>query len=197
MRDFAALERAKAPVGDHLLLKGPPMNQLTRILIASALIGTAGVAGAQTVATPDTMASPPSEAQPMTPATKNMNDVEKASRGTSATDAPTSATTTSGATATGATATGATPAGATAAGATAASTSADPYVQKREEDAVAKKEYKAKKKLAKAEYKHEKSAAKSDMKMKRNETKDERDTAIKGDASVKPAAPGDPAPMTK
>lgn len=87
------------------------------------------------------------------------------------------------------TATGADPmAGASTA--SSASGSADPYVQKRDADAKAKKEYKAKKKIAKQEYKQEKAAAKSDMKMEKRETTAERNAAISSESKqVVPGAP--------
>jgi hypothetical protein len=64
--------------------------------------------------------------------------------------------------------------------------SSDPYVQKREADAVAKKEYKAEKKAAKAAYKHDKAAAKADMKMEKHDAKMERDAAVSMDPGAKP-----------
>ncbi|MES2831596.1 MAG: hypothetical protein V4695_06360 [Pseudomonadota bacterium] len=85
-------------------------------------------------------------------------------------------------------------------GAPASSTSADPFVQKREADAAAKKEYKEKRSAtkaeykanqaaAKSEYKTEKAEAKSDMKMEKREASTERSSAIAADPA-KPAMPG-------
>ena len=87
--------------------------------------------------------------------------------------------------------------GAMATGATAASTSTDPYIQKREADAQAKKEYKDKKKAAKAEYKQEKSAAKADMKSEKAGSTAERNAAIATDRSSTPVVPGQQTTMGK
>ena len=75
-------------------------------------------------------------------------------------------------------------------GSTAAATSSDPYVQKREADAMTKQEYKDKKKAAKAEYKQEKAAAKSDARASKMEAKAERNSAIEADRSATPVVPG-------
>lgn len=72
------------------------------------------------------------------------------------------------------------------------STSADPYVQKRDADAAAKKEYKAKKKAAKAEYKKEQSEAKSDLKTEKKESTAERKSTL----NAEPAAPIVPGQQT-
>jgi len=95
---------------------------------------------------------------------------------------------------------GTTAPGAINTGAPAASTSTDPYIQKRDADAAAKKEYGEKRKAAKAEYKSEKAAAKSgyktekaeaksDLQMEKRESSAERNSAITADPA-KPAMPG-------
>jgi hypothetical protein len=70
-------------------------------------------------------------------------------------------------------------------------TSTDPYVEKREADATAKRDYKMRKKIAKQEYKRQKAEAKSDLKAeKRSSVKDRNDSL---EAEKKTAAPADKA----
>ena len=72
---------------------------------------------------------------------------------------------------------------------TTAATSNDPYVQKREADSAAKKEYKMRKKMAKAEYKEEKSEAKSDMKGEKRMSARERKAALAAEKASGTAKP--------
>lgn len=67
--------------------------------------------------------------------------------------------------------------------------SADPYVQKREADAIAKKEYKEQKKASKMQYKREKAEAKSALKAEKRDSTAERGAAIAADPS-KPVTQG-------
>lgn len=73
--------------------------------------------------------------------------------------------------------------------------SSDSYVQKREDDATAKKEYMAKKKSAKQEYRQEKAAAKAaakaDLKTEKKHSTGERKDTIAADPE-KPVLPGQP-----
>ena len=57
----------------------------------------------------------------------------------------------------------------------------DPYVQKREADHAAKKDFKMRKKMAKAEYKEEKAEAKSDLKGEKRMSSRERKAALEAD----------------
>jgi hypothetical protein len=61
----------------------------------------------------------------------------------------------------------------------------DPYVQKRQKDADAKAEYKARKKEAKRQAKKEMNEAKSDMKIEKREATAERNQALAPAAAVK------------
>ena len=61
----------------------------------------------------------------------------------------------------------------------------DPYVQKRQKDADAKAEYKARKKEAKRQAKKEMNEAKSDMKIEKREATNERNQALAPAAAVK------------
>ena len=162
------------------------MSQLAKLLIASALLATTAAGIAQNTGASNSMTTPM-----VSPNAAGMPS-DSGAAGASGTTGTTATGTTgmpgAGAT-TGTTSTGAAASGTSATGATAASTSADPYVQKREADAAAKKEYKAKKKAAKAEYKHEKAAAKSNMKMEKRETTAERNSAIAADPA-KTVVPG-------
>ncbi len=66
--------------------------------------------------------------------------------------------------------------------------SADPYVQKRQADKLAKDEYKAKKKIAKAKMKAEKKEAKSEMKFEKAVSSEERKESLAADpVKVDPA----------
>jgi hypothetical protein len=56
--------------------------------------------------------------------------------------------------------------------------SADPMVQKRQSDSIAKTEYKARKKAAKKKMKAEKSEAKADLKTEKAESTDSRTKAM-------------------
>ncbi len=173
------------------------MSQLAKLLITSTLLATSAVSIAQNTGAPDSMTTPAGSAgnagtviTPMVNPNAAGMPSDSGATGASGTAGATAAGTAGmpGA-ASGTATTGAAASGASATGATAASTSADPYVQKREADAAAKKEYKAKKKAAKAEYKHEKASAKSDMKMEKRETTAERNAAIAADPS-KTVVPG-------
>ena len=150
------------------------MSQLAKLLIASALLTTAAASIAQNTGASNSMTTPAGSADnagavitPMVKPNAAGMPLDNGASGASGT-------------------TGATAAGTTG---TAASTSSDPYVQKREADAAAKAEYKAKKKAAKSEYKHEKASAKSDMKMEKRESKAERNSTITADPA-KTVAPG-------
>jgi len=68
-------------------------------------------------------------------------------------------------------------------GPASASYSADPLVQKRQSDSVAKHEYKARKKAAKHKMKAEKKAAKADLKEEKAES-----TEVRTKAMAEPAA---------
>ncbi|MBC7513552.1 MAG: hypothetical protein H7234_03840 [Herminiimonas sp.] len=167
------------------------MSQLAKLLIASALLATTAASIAQNTGASNSMTMPAGSAgnagtviTPMVNPNAAGMPPDSGAAGASGTAGATAAGTTSGTTSAGAAASGA-----SATGATAASTSADPYVQKREADAIAKKEYKAKKKAAKAEYKHEKAAAKSDMKMEKRESTADRNSAIAADPA-KTVVPG-------
>lgn len=59
--------------------------------------------------------------------------------------------------------------------------SADPFIQKRHADKLAKDEYKAKKKAAKAKMKAEKKEAKSEMKFEKAVASEERKEALAAD----------------
>ena len=63
--------------------------------------------------------------------------------------------------------------------------SADPYVQKRQADSVAKKEYKARKKAAKKQMKTEKKEAKSELKAEKSEATDIRNKSLAVEPSSK------------
>lgn len=144
------------------------MSQLTKMLIASTFIAAAGFATAQTATSSGEMQHSPSGAMAAPTGSATSGDA-------------------SGATAT----TGTTAAGTGMAADTGAKpTSSDPYVQKRESDATAKKEYKDKKKIAKEEYKQEKAAAKSDLNSEKQTSKADRKAAIAADPT-KAAKPGD------
>ena len=71
----------------------------------------------------------------------------------------------------------------------ATSTSNDPYVQKREADRAAKKDFKMRKKMAKAEYKEEKAEAKSDLKGEKRMSSRERKAALEADKKLDTAKP--------
>ncbi|GAA4020206.1 hypothetical protein [Actimicrobium antarcticum] len=79
----------------------------------------------------------------------------------------------------------ATPAvGVGASGAVSVAPAADPYVQKRAEDAAAKSDYKMKKDMAKEEYKEDKAQAKSDMKAEKRSASRERKARLAADAKI-------------
>ncbi len=61
---------------------------------------------------------------------------------------------------------------------------ADPYVQKRVEDAAAKSDYKMKKDLAKEQYKSDRAQAKSDLKAEKRDSSRERKASIAADAKA-------------
>ena len=67
--------------------------------------------------------------------------------------------------------------------------SADPLVQKRQSDSIAKTEYKARKKAAKKQMKAEKKEAKSELKAEKAESTDIRNQALAAEApSIKASA---------
>ncbi|GAC1414691.1 MAG: hypothetical protein NVSMB6_16890 [Burkholderiaceae bacterium] len=149
------------------------MNQFNKIFAASVLAAVAGIAGAQT------------STQPLSPGAKSLNDTDKT---------PSSV---SGTAATGDRTSGNLGSGATAGGSSGASVSSDPYIQKREADAVTKQEYKDRKKAAKAEYKHEKSSAKAEARASKMEAKAERNSEIKAERSSTPVVPGQQSTLGK
>jgi hypothetical protein len=77
----------------------------------------------------------------------------------------------------------------TASTTTSTATSSDPYVQKRQADSAAKKDYKMRKKMAKAEYKEEKAEAKSDMKGEKRMSARERKAALAAEKESGTAKP--------
>ncbi|MEC5215968.1 hypothetical protein RCH09_000905 [Actimicrobium sp. GrIS 1.19] len=64
------------------------------------------------------------------------------------------------------------------------STSADPIVQKRQADAAANAEYKARKSTAKDEYKEDKAQAKSDLKAEKRESSQARKSGMAADKKM-------------
>lgn len=128
------------------------MSQLTKILIASTLMAAVGSVAAQPSGSTDSTSAP-----------------------TSAT-APAPSGSSSGASAGGTTAAGA---GAMGMDSAEKPATADPYVQKRDKDAAAKKEYQEQKK-----------AAKDALKSEKKHSAAERNAAVAADPA-KPVRPGD------
>lgn len=127
------------------------MMKLPQVLLGSAVLVFANFAGAQTLSVPA---------------------VGAGVNATAGVSAPVAVTPMSPAT----------PAvGVGASGAVSVAPPADPYVQKREEDAAAKSDYKMKKDLAKEEYKEGKAQAKSDLKAEKRDSARERKASIAAD----------------
>ena len=136
------------------------MKTLHKLLIGSALIVSANLAGAQATNTATMPGSPPGP----------VNSTTMPAAGMPAMGAPTAdmPATTSG---TSATAPGSATTGTSA-------TSPDPFVQKRNTDKAAKTDYREKKAASKAEYKEEKRAAKSELKAEKRDAKQERNMQL-------------------
>ncbi|MFC3110550.1 hypothetical protein ACFQAT_23190 [Undibacterium arcticum] len=66
-----------------------------------------------------------------------------------------------------------------------AASSADPFVQKRQADSIAKKEYKARKKAAKKQMSAEQKEAKSELKAEKSESTDIRNKALTETPAIK------------